>query len=74
MKRSGVASSFRLSRAATLRSRTLQEPQIERREQQDDSDVHHQPLPEPAPEDQDVHADHDRYQREHVKDGGGPTL
>src|SRR5215510_3700722 len=45
----------------------LQEPQIERREHQDNSDVYYQPLPEPVPEEQDVHADHDGYQREHVK-------
>jgi len=31
-----------------LRSWTLQEPQVERREHQDDPDVHHQPLPEPV--------------------------
>jgi hypothetical protein len=52
------------------RSLTLQEPQIERREHQDYSDVRHQPLPEPVPEEQDVHADHGGYQREHVKDDG----
>jgi hypothetical protein len=50
-----------------LRSCSLQEPQIERREHQDNPDVYHQALPEPMPEDQDVHADHDGYQREHVK-------
>jgi hypothetical protein len=43
---------------------TLQEPQIERREHQDNSDVHHQPLPEPVPEEQDVHADHDGHHRD----------
>src|SRR5215468_10823006 len=48
----------------------LQEPQIERPEHQDNSDVHYQPLPEPVPEEQDVHADHDGYQREHVKHDG----
>ena len=48
----------------------LQESQVERREHQDDSNVHHQPLPEPVPEEQDVDGDHDGYQREHVKDGG----
>src|SRR5258707_11810910 len=53
-----------------LRSWTLQEPQTERREHQDNSDVHYQPLPEPVPEEQDVHADHDGYQREHVKHDG----
>ena len=53
-----------------LRSWTLQEPQIERREHQDNSDVYYQPLPELVPEEQDVHADHDGYQREHVKHDG----
>jgi hypothetical protein len=48
----------------------LQEPQIERPEHQNYSDVHHQPLPEPVPEKQDIHADHDGYQREHVKHNG----
>jgi hypothetical protein len=53
-----------------LRSCSLQEPQTERREHQDDPDVCHQALPEPMPEEQDVHADHDGYQREHVKHDG----
>jgi hypothetical protein len=34
------------------------------------SDVYYQPLPEVVPEEQDVHADHDGYQREHVKYDG----
>ena len=45
----------------------FQEPQIKRPEHQDDPNVHHQPLPEPVPEEQDVHADHDGYQRKHVE-------
>src|SRR5215467_16037906 len=53
-----------------LRSWTLQEPPIERPEYQDNSDVYDQPLPEVVPEEQDVHADHDRYQREHIKHDG----
>jgi len=52
------------------RSWPLQEPQIERREYQDDPDVCHQPRPEVVPEEQDVHADHDSYHREHVKHDG----
>src|SRR6516164_8161366 len=48
----------------------LQEPQIERPEHENDYDVHYQPLPEPVPEEQEVHADHDDYQREHVKHDG----
>ena len=35
------------------------------------ADVGHQPLPEVVPEEQDVHANHDDYHREHVKHGGG---
>jgi len=53
-----------------LRSWTLHEPEIERREHQDNADVHYQPLPELVPEEQDVHADHDGYQYEHVKHDG----
>src|SRR5271166_5639669 len=49
------------------RSCSLQEPQVERREHQDNPDVYHQALPEPMPEEQDVHADHDGYQREYVQ-------
>src|SRR5450759_2633283 len=48
----------------------LQEPEIERPEHQDDPDVGHQPLPEVVPEEQDVHANHDDYHREHVEHGG----
>jgi hypothetical protein len=44
-----------------LGSWTLQKAQAERREYQDDSDVHHHPLPEPVPEEEDVYADHDGY-------------
>ena len=51
-------------------SRTLQEPEIERHEHQDNSDVYCQPRPELVPEEQDVHADHYAYHREHVKYGG----
>ena len=56
-----------LRSSGASRSCSLQEPQIERREHQDNPDVYHQALPEPMPEEQDVHADHDGYQREHVK-------
>jgi hypothetical protein len=44
-----------------LRPCTLQESQVEGREHQNDSDVHHQPLPEPVPEKQDIYADHNGY-------------
>ena len=59
--------------ATRLRSWTLQEPQIDRRKYQHNSDVHDQPSPELVPEEQDVHADHDGYHREHVKRGGYPV-
>jgi hypothetical protein len=56
-----------------LRSWTLQEPQIERRKHQDNSDVYYRPLPEVMPEEQDIYADHNGYQREHVKHEGRPS-
>ena len=56
-----------------LRSWTLQEPQIDRRKNQDNSDVNDQPIPELVPEEQDVHADHEGYHREHVKREGYPV-
>src|SRR6516225_6811072 len=60
----------RAIRPRRLRSWALHEPPIERPEYQDNADVHYQPLPEVVPEEQDVHADHDGYQREHVKHDG----
>jgi hypothetical protein len=56
--------------ARELRSWTLQKSQVERQEHQDNSGVHHQPLPKTVPEEQDIHADHDGYQRDHVKHEG----
>ena len=56
-----------------LCSWTLQEPKIERREYQDDSDVDYQSRPEVVLEEQDVHDDHDGYQREHVKHDSCPS-
>ena len=53
-----------------LRLWMLQEPQIEGHEYQDNSDVYYEPRPELVPEEQDVHADHDGYHREHVKHDG----
>ena len=41
-----------------------------RQKYQDNSDVHDQPSPEMVLEQQDVHADHDGYHREHVKRDG----
>src|SRR5450759_3710138 len=59
-----------VSRMRRLHSWTLQEPEIEGREHQDNSDVYCQPLQELVPEEQDVYADHNGYQRVHVKHGG----
>lgn len=53
-----------------LRSWTLQESQVERQEHQNDSDVHHQPLPQTVPEEQDIYAEHNRCYREDVKPDG----
>jgi hypothetical protein len=52
------------------RSCTLEEPEIERREHHDDSDVYQQTRPEMVPEEQHVHANHDGYHREHEKHDG----
>jgi hypothetical protein len=54
-----------------LPSWAFQEPQIERHEYQDNSDVCYEPLPEVVPQEEDVHADHDAYHGEHVKHDGG---
>jgi pimeloyl-ACP methyl ester carboxylesterase len=54
-----VASEVRvLADRARLPSWTLQEPQTERREHQDNADVHRQSLPELVLEEQNVHGDH----------------
>jgi hypothetical protein len=45
----------------------LQESQVERCEHQDDSYIHHQPFPEPVPEEQDIHTDYDGCQQRYVK-------
>jgi hypothetical protein len=47
--------------------RSSQEPEPERREHEDDADVHQQAFPEVVPEEEDVHADHDGDQRQHVE-------
>jgi len=44
-----------------------EDQETERREHQNDPDVGYQPLREVVPEEQNVHADHDGYQRKHVK-------
>jgi hypothetical protein len=53
-----------------LRPSTLQESRIDRPEYQDNSDVCYQPFQQVVPEEQDVHADHDGYQRKHVQHDG----
>jgi hypothetical protein len=55
---------------APLRSRMLQEPEIEGPEHEDDSHVHGQSRPELMPEEQDVNTDHHGRHREHVKHDG----
>jgi hypothetical protein len=62
-----TASAIAIFIGGASRSSSLQEPQIERSEHEDNPDVYHQALPEPMSEEQDVHADHDGYQREHAK-------
>jgi hypothetical protein len=44
-----------------------EDQETERREHHNDPDVGYQPLRDVVPEEQDVHADHDGYQREHVQ-------
>jgi hypothetical protein len=48
----------------------LDEPPIERCEHQDNAHVYRQPSSEAILEEQDVHADHNRDQREYVKHDG----
>jgi hypothetical protein len=50
-----------------LRSRTLQEQEIARREHRHDPDVREQPRPEQVPEEQHVYANHDEHHRQHVE-------
>src|SRR4029077_4595349 len=52
---------------------TLQEPEIERPEHQDNPDVCYQPPPGLVPEEQDVRTDNDGDQREHVQHDGCPS-
>ena|SRR6516225_429775 len=61
------ASGVRRTNYGAIAGLFLQEDQIERPEHEYDYDVRYQPLPEPVPQEQEVHADHDNYQREHVK-------
>jgi hypothetical protein len=55
---------------AVRRSWTFQKSPVEGCEQQDDSDVGHQPLPESVPEKQNVHGVHHGYQHKHAKHEG----
>ncbi len=45
----------------------LQKSQVERCEYQDDSYIHQQPFPEPVPEEQEIHTDHDGCQQHYIK-------
>ena len=49
---------------APLRLCVMQEPEVERREHQDNANVRRQPLPEMASEEQNVHRDHDTGHRD----------
>ena len=69
-KRAKLRGGFAIQITGLLNGLSLQERQVERPEYENNSDVHYQPLPEPVREEQDVHADHDDYQREHVKHDG----
>jgi len=53
-------------------SRFLQERPIERGENQDNSHVNYQPLEGVVPEEQNVYANDDSYQREYVQHDGWP--
>ena len=48
----------------------MQEPEVERREDQDDADVGREPLPHVASEEQDVDPDHDSCRRDRVQHAG----
>jgi hypothetical protein len=50
-----------------------EDQKAERREHENDSDVAYQALLEVVPEEQDVHADYDGYQREHVEHDACPS-
>jgi hypothetical protein len=47
----------------------FEESQVEGCKHQNDSDVHHQSIPEIVPEDQDIQSDDDGYHRHHVRHG-----
>src|SRR5262249_39338853 len=51
----------------------VQEPEVERREDQDDADVRRQPLPGVLPEEQEVHGHHDGDHREPVQQPDRPS-
>jgi hypothetical protein len=45
----------------------LHQSQVERCKNQDDSYIRHQPFPEPIPEEQEIHTDHDGCQQHYIK-------
>lgn len=51
--------------AGASQTSAVQEAPVERSEYKDNPDVGNQPRPELVPEEQNVHADHDNYQRDH---------
>ncbi|MGA2089734.1 MAG: hypothetical protein ABSG66_12545, partial [Stellaceae bacterium] len=53
--------------AAAPRSWTPQESEVERREHQDDSNIHCQPFPESVSEEHEIYTDYDGCHRHHVK-------
>jgi hypothetical protein len=44
-----------------------QESEVERREHEDDSNIHRQPFPESVSEEHDIYTDYDGCHRQHVK-------
>jgi hypothetical protein len=71
-RRSTLAGPFALGnwRFVKSRSGTLQESHVESPKYQHYCDVYDQPNPEVVSQEQDVHADDDDYERDHVKHNG----
>ena len=56
-----------LTNHARPRSWASQESQVERREHQDDSNIHHQAFPESVFKEREIYTDYDGCHRQHVK-------
>jgi hypothetical protein len=67
LRRSASAQSQRKGGAVALCSWTPQESQVERREHQDDSNIHYQPFPESVSEEPEIYTDYDGCHRNRVK-------